>query len=314
MRTHWNALLGAVGCVCALGASMAQAMSLEEFVVTSAEKRYALFRQLHGELESSGSAAKLEKEIPRISASLRVAARVSSAHWSDSTPFDEKAKAYVLSEKVMTALGLKPEKDGEVVHVSAGLIHSYGYLFSQLQTAFGLKGKRWLESRLDERLGLPPGAFSPFVTEGEFLSNLTYTLDRIVGEKPSVLVAKHASTVLKKKADALAKSGELKPTGVLSEQITWRDAAGKEQRGLVQTHLVSLRSIAGFETKDSSLLLYSVDFGKGRKWVTAFPIEEGFAQSIRTTPTGESAQFTPRFNLYVPSGLKTVSRVVKASF
>ena len=118
-------------------------------------------------------AARLEDELPGLRRNLNLAAGVSARNWTECTVFDELAKAEILPGKAMSGLGIRRAVTSGVAHAPAGLMHTYGYLFSQLQTAYGLKGKRWIESRLDERLGLPAGTFSPLAAEGEFAANLT---------------------------------------------------------------------------------------------------------------------------------------------
>jgi hypothetical protein len=256
---------------------------------------YADYARLHARLASGESAEKLADVLPDLKANLAVAADVSRRAWTDSTIYDEFARATILDDKVLDGLGIPHETTGGVEHVPAGLMHSYGYLFSQLKTAYGLKGKRWIESRVDERLGLPAGTFSPLPPEGEFLSNLTVALDALIGAPVDL---PHA-----------AKLAPRAPrVGAVAETVRWRKPDGSPAEAIVRTHLVALSALPGMVTADTHLLIYEVESGGERRLVTAFPVEAGFAGSIRGAKPADDAAFKPRFNFYVDPSWVVVSR------
>src|SRR3569832_2946383 len=121
----------------------------------SAKMGYDMYAKLDERLSAGATAQALEDELPGLAKNLQTAKEVSAKYWTDSTIFDELAKENILPDKILNGLGIRHESTGGVVHVPAGMMHTYGYLFSQLKTAYGLKGKRWIESRVDERLGHP---------------------------------------------------------------------------------------------------------------------------------------------------------------
>jgi hypothetical protein len=256
------------------------ALFLAAAVPASAAPGYETYAKLYDRLLNGATAAQLEDVLPGLAANLKTARRVSAEHWTDSTPYDELAKAYILPDAALDGLGIRHEVSSGVVHVPAGVMHTYGYLFSQLKTAYGLKGKRWIESRLDERLGLPAGTFSPLPPKGEFASNVTTELLKIVAGR----------------------------TGFVEQRVTWRTHAGKTVRASVFTHLVPLKPLAGLETTDAYLLIYSVVRDGKRRLVTCFPIDAGFAASLMKTPAAKSAAFVPRFNLYVDPSWTVVAQ------
>lgn len=236
---------------------------------------YDDYAKLHARLLEGANAKKLEDVLPRLNANLKTARAVSDKSWTDCTIFDELAKADILSEKAMKSLGIRRETTGGVVHAPAGVMHTYGYLFSQLQTAFGLKGKRWIESRLDERLGLAAGTFGPVPPSGEFATNLTSTLLELVA-KPS------------KKA-----------AGRVEQNVTWKTRDGKTAKATVFTVLVPLAPLPDLKTTDEFLLIYGLKRDGRTLLTTAFPIAKGFADSIMGTKADAAPVFKPRFNLYV---------------
>lgn len=247
---------------------------------------YGAFAALHARLLRGETAAQMEDELPGLAANIETAARVSKDYWTDCTVFDELAKADILAAPALDALGISRKEDGGVTHVPAGAMHTYGYLFSQLKTSYGLKGKRWLESRLDERLGLPAASFSPWAARGEFTSNVTRALLRLAGETPE-----------------LARAAPLEPAaeaiGRLEQRVTWRVPDGGEVTAVVVTRLTALKPLRGAPAGDVALLGYEVVQDGRRRLVTAFPIDRKFADALAATPASKEPAFKPRFNLYV---------------
>lgn len=250
---------------------------------------YETYARLHARLMNGESADLLEDELPRLSAGLADARAVSRKYWTDCTVFDELAKAEILEEKAMKGLGIRREVSGGVIHAPAGVMHTYGYLFSQLKTAYGLKGKRWIESRLDERLGLPAGTFGPAPAEGEFASNLTAALLRLTGASGKVPRA-------------------ARPAGRVEQRVAWRTPGGKTVKASVLTWLVPLAPLPGFETTDEFLLIYAVERGGRRRFTTAFPVGRGFADGIMGTKPDKEPAFKPRFNLFVDPSWAVLSQ------
>ena len=256
---------------------------------------YETFARLHARLMDKDAAKQLEDELPRLRANLKIAEQTSAKHWTSCTVFDELAKAEILPEKAMKGLGIRREVTGGVAHAPAGVMHTYGYLFSQLKTAYGLKGKRWIESRLDERLGLPAETFSPLTTDGEFASNLTSALLQLIGVSEKV---PHAAK-LKPSAKAL---------GRIEQRVTWKTSAGKTVKASVFTYLVPLAPLPGFETTDNFLLIYEVLRDRRHRFTTAFPVGQGFADGIMGTKPDAEPVFKPRFNLYVDPALTVTAQ------
>ncbi|HXT00066.1 MAG TPA: hypothetical protein VN915_05290 [Elusimicrobiota bacterium] len=264
----------------------------------SANIGYGAYAKLYERLSSGATAPALEDELPGLAKNLKAAEKISETYWTDSTIFDELAKDYILPDKVLDGLGIRREKTGGVVHVPAGMMHTYGYLFSQLKTAYGLKGKRWIESRVDERLGLPAGMFSPVPPKGEFASNVTTVFLSLSGGTASIPTA----AKLKPKAEA---------AGFVEQKVEWRRPDGKTEKARVFTHLVPLKPLEGFDSPDAYLLIYSVVSRGRRRLVTGFPVEAKFAESIMKTPAGAAPSFNPRFNFYVDPAWQVVSQETK---
>lgn len=236
------------------------------------------YAALHERLLAGETAADLEDALPGLARNLDAARRVSDAEWTHSTVRDELAGGDILPAQVLAALGIPPAVSSGVAHVPAGVMHTYGYLFSQLKTAYGLKGRRWTQSRLDERLGLAPGTFSPRPPRGEFTANVTKALRELIN------------------------SGR---GGRVEENVLWRTPAGAEVSGAVRTHLFPLKALPGLEA-ETHLLVYELETGGRRRLVTAFPVSAEFAAGLEGAKPESGASFVPRFNLYVDTGWRVV--------
>lgn len=96
--------------------------------------------------------------------------------WGKSLNFDSGAKKQIIDDKIISELhtqfGLNEKIENYVVH--AGIAHTYGYLFSNLQTPYGHKRKRWIEPTLNFAFNLQGSSLSPETMEGALLSNVTY--------------------------------------------------------------------------------------------------------------------------------------------
>ncbi len=270
------------------------ALAVTPAAAAPAKISYRTFAKLYARLMKKDDAKKLEDALPGLSKNLAAAAETSEQWWTDCTVFDELAKADILPEKVMKGLGIRRTDTGGVVHAPAGQMHTYGYLFSQLKTAFGLKGKRWIESRLDERLGLAAGSFGPLAKDGEFSANLTSALFQTIGVQVKVPRASAATTTAR-------------AIGHVEQRVTWKSPKGELIKASVFTHLVPLAPLKGFVTTDQYLLVYESLQGERHRLTTAFPIGAGFADGIMKTAADKEPAFKPRYNLFVDPSWTVVS-------
>lgn len=97
------------------------------------------------------------------------------AAWGRSSNIDAGAKKPVVKPELLAELselaGQDFDRENQVAN--AGLLHTYGYLLSNLETPFGFKRDRWTKGDLERGLGLKRGFISPKPRTGTLLSNLT---------------------------------------------------------------------------------------------------------------------------------------------
>lgn len=118
--------------------------------------------------------------------------------WGTSVNFDELANAQIVSPGITSAIGelAGMSCDGSVIH--AGLLHTYGYLLSVIETPFGFKRDRWVNETLEAGLGIKHPVLRPWPIAGTLLSNVTFFLGRIAFRGfPSelALLRRHKSAV-----------------------------------------------------------------------------------------------------------------------
>lgn len=81
------------------------------------------------------------------------------ARWGRSTVIDENTGVPSFDEPLFAELHAAAEIDADFPVGNAGLLHVYGYWFSDVMTPYGLKRERWLDGKLATALGLPADAF-----------------------------------------------------------------------------------------------------------------------------------------------------------
>ena len=107
-----------------------------------------------------------------------------TSFWGKSYNFDSGAKKQIIDEAIIGDLqGLFQIKNDNLI-VHAGITHTYGYLFSVLNTPYGFKRKRWIDPTLNLAFSFSGKSLSPETLEGGLLSNITYFAGTIAFKLP----------------------------------------------------------------------------------------------------------------------------------
>ena len=178
--------------------------------------------------------------------------------WGISSNFDENARATITDAKIVTAIGSLAGvkmRSGKGCH--AGLLHTYGYLFSRLQTPYGYKRDRWLQPTIENGLQLPPYTVRAEPGEGTLLQNLTYFLERIVfrdtpSKRKSVIAAEGdiADSLRDYRYDRLK-------IARITERVNVPATDGKSRRVTLLTDLVQFFARRKSQRTFRSLLVYA---------------------------------------------------------
>lgn len=212
--------------------------------------------------------------------------------WGQSFNFDSGAKKKILDEKILEELQLKfgVKNDNHIVH--AGITHTYGYLFSLLETPYGFKRQRWIDTSLNNAFLLNKKSLSPETTEGSLLSNITY------------FSAKLAFLKSKNKDESLEKLKNVSPEIKTFDYQNLKVVTLKERLPelVIKTTFVSfLKKSEG--NQNSMLLIYSVQDLSNHKemLITAFPITiEAFNKITGKSSLGANQPISIRYNAYLP--------------
>jgi len=234
------------------------------------------------------------------------------SRWGTSCNFEGDESKPIVTPPVLAAIGAIAGIELDLVHPHAGLLHTYGYLFSTVRTSFGFKRARWVRPGIARGLGLPRDTLSARPREGTLLANVTAVAARFVPE-----IALGASDSIAAEAPA-----RLDPDAFvrarLTEQIDTVEGKTPGRDWELRTDLVWYRS--GHAGKNEhALLLYSIRTDGVQHLVTAFPAGAWMAKKLRK----QAAQSTPirtRYNAWMPgltghdaTGVRTWTEIPQAT-
>ncbi len=223
--------------------------------------------------------------------------------WGESINYDEFAKARILEPIILKTLYrfflgtvLENVQDKQIVH--AGVEHTYGYLLSNLKTAFGYKRARWVSGDIEKGFDLPSETFGPSPKPGTLLGNISFFAGSIAMRyDPSALALVKKITEIPHELSGF-KFENLKITRI-------EEAVKIDNRiVLLRTDFVSFPH-GKTKSENSHLLIYSVSSSAQIHpvLITAFPVQEDFvAKKTNPKTLGEKVQITTQYNAFV-SGL-----------
>jgi hypothetical protein len=224
-----------------------------------------------------------------------------AAFWGESLNFDSGAKQTILNELIIRDLqaAFNIKNDNKVVN--AGIMHSYGYLYSILETPYGYKRKRWIDPTISYGFNLEKKSISSNPLEGTLLSNLTFFAGKILFKhnvnKQNLLKLKNVSNeIVNFPYDKLK-------IVTLVEEVT----NSKEFPLIFKTCLVKLQNKSPGEENDY-LLVYGVENMKTSKEViiTAFPIKkDAYIKTLDPVLLGEDRPIIVRYNGFVGTNKET---------
>lgn len=254
---------------------------------------------------SQSAVAVLKRHCPHIYHQIRQLRECPSllALWGRSRNVDENVGQVIVHPAILQAIGQLAEVPlrGRIVH--AGLEHTYGYLFSLLETPFGYKRERWTRPDIEDGFGIAAPSLRAEPAEGTLLTNLTWFAGRIAfRDRPRELrvlrrMAPLVSSVVKEYPYA-----GLGPCRVV-EEVTCKQAGGRKRLVRLQTDLVPFLFPSADSAGDSHLLIYSIVSGGVARLVTVFPVGAALVEELTGTEEPEQVVLNGLpYNAYV-SGL-----------
>ncbi len=207
--------------------------------------------------------------------------------WGKSHNFDSGAKKVIVDEKIIEDLQrlFNIKNDNKIVH--AGVIHTYGYLFSTIETPYGYKRKRWIEDTLNYGFGLTGKGLSPETIDGGLLSNVTYFSGMIaLSDKTQLNLLKNVSSEI---------------VAFDYTKLSYQRIEESTKDFVLITNLVKLPMKKEKEENDY-LLIYSInDLRIGKEFlITAFPVNTQSRDKILDPKElGAGKKITIRYNAYL---------------
>lgn len=280
-------------------------ISVALFLVTSCssvEKRYPENSDLYWSALVKTSETKkmsildvLKKENPHLAKQFDEDAK-DSKHliglWGKSLNFDSGAKKQIISDAIITDLHKKfnLETDKRIVH--AGITHTYGYLFSVLDTPYGYKRKRWVDPTLNYAFTFSGNSLSPETMQGGLLSNVTYFAGKIAFKNEN----ERARLDKLKNVSAEVKNFDYSKLNI---KIVEEEINHNTHPVTLRTTLVKLPFKTSTEENDY-LLIYSVLSAQKEVLITAFPIKKNaFNKIVDPGNMGKNQPIAVRYNAYV---------------
>lgn len=207
--------------------------------------------------------------------------------WGKSLNFDSGAKKKIVDDRIIEDLQrlFNIKNDNKIVH--AGIMHTYGYLFSTINTPYGYKRKRWIAPTLNSAFSMEGNSFSPESLDGGLLSNVTYFSGMLAFKNKTEL------SVLKNVSNEVF-------TYDYSKLAVARVEEEIKGHTLVTT-LVRFPVKIMVEENDYLLIYSTIDHAMNKEFlVTAFPINaEAYEKIIATETMGPNQKITLRYNAYL---------------
>lgn len=221
--------------------------------------------------------------------------------WGRSANFDEHAGQTILHPAIVRAIGQLAGVPMRGRFVHAGLLHTYGYLFSLIDTPYGAKRDRWVSEEWERGFGLERSLLGPNPKAGTLLANLTWFLGHIVFQgRPRLLhvlnadVAAVAPQIIRYDFDKL-------DVRRLREQVIFPHKTGR--LACLQTDLVPFPRRPANSEAESTVLIYSIQnsLRAAPRLVTAFPVSTETARDLEASFSRPGpAAIRLRYNAYLP--------------
>ena len=219
--------------------------------------------------------------------------------WGRSINFDELANQTIVDSAIIQLLSQISGKKLSRKWPHAGLQHTYGYLLSLIQTPYGMKRDRWIDTSLETAFGLNHSVLSPVPNEGTLLSNATWLAGQIAfrgNEANQNWLRSYLTGKCSSELDAISFCDL--PQNRIVETVHGKNDSSNKIWSL-QTDLVP------FPTDSTiSLLVYSVreETSGKHSLMTLFPAgQETQQELLARTEVACRDDIRLRFNAYVPA-------------
>ncbi len=224
--------------------------------------------------------------------------------WGNSSNADELAHAEIVDPAILIPLLHLAGQPTDTTRPHAGIQHTYGYLFSTIETPFGKKRERWTSTGLERALGLPHDILSPTPGSGTLLANATWIAGQISFSGNNRLQWMERCLRRRVAPELLEFSLSSNESVRLTESIRF-PRSGKQLQiitDLIRTGKKAARTSPRHE-EVPWLLVYSVQT-ENAGWpqlITMFTVKDDFATAIELRArTRKRSDIRLRYNATVP--------------
>ena len=226
--------------------------------------------------------------------------------WGNSSNVDELAHTEIVDPAVLIPLLHVAGQPLNPVTPHAGVQHTYGYLFSTIDTPFGKKRDRWTSNALERALGLHKDTLSPVPRIGTLLANATWVAGQIAFGGSSRAAWLERCLHSRVSPELLPIEWARKPGWRMIETVIISRTSKSVH---LFTDLVQLQRPAILRQAESPmwLLVYSIQNEQARwsKLITMFTVTEEFVAEVQEKArVRKRTDIRLRFNATVP-GLPT---------
>jgi hypothetical protein len=248
--------------------------------------------------------AVLRKKCPHIYQQIR---QLRACHplltlWGRSDNVDDNARLPIVHPAILQAIGelAGVPMRGRIVH--AGLEHTYGYLFSLIETPYGYKRDRWTQSTIEDGFDIREPTLRDHPTAGTLLTNLTWFVGHIAfRDRPRELGR------LRRMSRDVSSVVEQYPYSSLEvcrivEEVTGFGVAEKCRTLQLQTDLIRFPRPPVESERDNHLLVYSAlnERADSARLITVFPVTQDVVEELTArAKQGEAQVKGLPYNAYV---------------
>lgn len=242
-----------------------------------------------------------EQQVPGLAAQIRQdsARRGPLAFWGLSRNVDEITGTTIVDPEVLQVISAIADKKFSNCTPHAGLQHTYGYLFSTIETPFGFKRDRWLGTDIEAAFGLDLTTLSPFPHFGTLLSNATWLAGIIAYRSFPRRNAKLKRYLESRVALDLVTLNPKSLNQIRLIETATMDWRNEPRKWTLQTDLVNSVTSTNF-----TLLVYSAidHYRDEHQLITLFPVGPSARQELlQRASTRRRVDIRARFNTYVPA-------------
>ena len=203
----------------------------------------------------------------------------------------------LLSE--LSGIALRARITPRVVH--AGLQHTYGYLFSLIETPYGYKRDRWTEPDVERGMQISTPSLRATPTEGTLLTNVTWFIGQIAfRDQPQRMDTLHNHTEHVAKAIVNYPYAKLQGQRIIEKVY---NVSANLSEVTIYTDLIAFPKQPKNAEAENTLLVYSIQTGKTTlpRLITAFPTTGNYAKQLMEQETkGNQVPIQLLYNGYAP--------------